>query len=365
MTLWHAAAPLLAGLGVAEYLAARRRGIRAFTDLDTIANLGCAVLSQVTGIGVAAVTIAAYHLTTQWFATRGLPPALPWQDTGWIGWGLVFLIVDLGQYLIHRLSHRVSILWACHEVHHSSGELNYAVAIRNSSLHGLLIWVFYLPGAALGIPWTMVATCYGINVLYQFLLHTRVVGRLGPLESWLNTPSHHRVHHGRQAKYLDRNFGGVLIVWDRVFGTFQREEEEPGYGPPLGSWNPVWANLHGLARIRLAWRAAGDWPGRWLAVFGPPERLPGIAPRASGGFRPSPALLLWVSLQTAAAVVATLLVVLSPAAGPAWRCAAAIGTIATIATGGALLDGERRASRWEAARVLLVAAVAIGIAAGT
>ena len=362
MTLWHLAAPVLVGLGVSEYLAARHRGIHAFTNLDTLANLGCAVLSQVAGIAVAAVTIGAYRLASDGFVALGVAPLVSWALLGWVGWLLVFLIVDLAQYLTHRLSHRVNLLWACHEVHHSSGELNYGVAIRNSSLHGLLIWVFYLPGALLGIPWTMVATCYGVNVLYQFLLHTRTVGRLGMVERWFNSPSHHRVHHGRDPKYLDRNFGGVLIVWDRIFGTFQAEEEEPRYGQRLGSWNPVWANLHGFARIGTAWRTAPDWTGRWRAVFGPPESLPPLLPRPiTSPFVPSPRLVLWVSLQVILAAVVTLVVVVSASTGPGWRLAAAAATVATIATSGALLDGAPRAKRWEVVRI--VALIVAGVVA--
>jgi sterol desaturase/sphingolipid hydroxylase (fatty acid hydroxylase superfamily) len=330
---------LLIGLIGVEYLAARRQRQRVFAGVDTIADLGCAVLSQIAGLAVTAVTIGAYHLTAQWLARQGWSLTLPWSAGAWWSWLAVFLLVDLGQYLTHRLSHRVSILWACHEVHHSSGELNYAVAVRNSSLHGLLIWVFFLPGALLGIPWGMVAACYGINVLYQFLLHTRTVGRLGPLEWWFNTPSHHRVHHGREPKYLDRNFGGVLIVWDRLFGTFQEEEEEPNYGPPLERWNPVWVNAHGFARIARGWREATNWAARWRCLFGPPEAIPDL--RHSPRRRPPATTLAWAAIQLVIAMVATLAVVLAPAVPAGWRVAVAVATVVTIATTGALLDGHR------------------------
>jgi len=120
------------------------------------------------------------------------------------------------------------------------------VALRQGAFQAWFAWIFYLPLAVIGFPPLMFLTVSSFNTLYQFWIHTRTIGRLGPLELVLNTPSNHRVHHGRNPKYIDRNHGGTLIIWDRLFGTFQGEEEEPVYGitKPLASWNPVWANLH-------------------------------------------------------------------------------------------------------------------------
>src|SRR5690606_36514663 len=124
--------------------------------------------------------------------------------------------------------------------------------------------------------------CYELNLVYQFWIHTRAVGKLGRLAEWvLNTPSHHRVHHGVNPKYLDKKPGGVLIIWDRIFGTFQAEEEEPVYGitKPLRSWNPLWANVHVFWDIaRDVWRAR-SWRDQWMYVFGPP----GWRPESEGG----------------------------------------------------------------------------------
>jgi sterol desaturase/sphingolipid hydroxylase (fatty acid hydroxylase superfamily) len=117
-----------------------------------------------------------------------------------------------------------------------------------------------MPLALLGVPWVMFAVCHGLNLIYQFWIHTREVGRLGPLEWFLNTPSHHRVHHGINPKYQDRNYAGVFIIWDRLFGTFIPEDEEPVYGitTPLATWNPLWANVHVFVDIaRQAAHRAG------------------------------------------------------------------------------------------------------------
>ncbi len=147
-------------------------------------------------------------------------------------------------------------------MHHSSEDYNLAVALRQGAFQGLFSWVFYLPLAFVGFPPSWFAAIMSFNLLYQFWIHTRTIKTLGPLEWVLNTPSHHRVHHARNPKYLDRNYAGTLIIWDRMFGTFQAEEEEPVYGltKPLDSWNPLWANLHVWRDLfRDAWLAP-----RWI-----------------------------------------------------------------------------------------------------
>jgi sterol desaturase/sphingolipid hydroxylase (fatty acid hydroxylase superfamily) len=375
MSLIRAAIPLVLLLLLLELIWSGVRGRRVYRLADSLADLGCAAMSQVLGLAVTAVTVGGYAVSAAAFSGWLPLPRWPAESPFTLGpssglgvrpgplaaWVLVFLLVDLGQYLVHRLSHRVSLLWACHAVHHSSEELNYAVGLRNSSFHGFLIWVFFLPLAAAGVPWRMVAICYGLNVLYQFWLHTRLIGRLGWLETLLNTPSHHRVHHGRDPKYLDRNFGGVLILWDRLFGTFQREEEEPHYGTlaPVASWNPAWVNLHGFALITGAWQRAADWRGRLRAVLGPPEALGD----GTGPVRPPPAPSLRVAVYSALhlslAVAATIWLVL-PATLPAGeRAVAGTLVLATLAVLGGLLDGRRWAPGLERVRLICLAVATV------
>jgi sterol desaturase/sphingolipid hydroxylase (fatty acid hydroxylase superfamily) len=383
MNLMLAAVPGLLLLLAVEAVAARVRRMSIHRFVDLLTDLGCAAMAQVVGLAVTALTVAAYAATSARLAGAGWPvPTWPsgspvsWNSAlhhpalhaaALAGWGAVFLLVDLGQYLTHRLSHRVAVLWACHSVHHSSTELNLGVALRNSAFHGFFIWVCFLPLAAVGIPWRMVALCYGLNVLYQFLLHTRLVGRLGWFEEVFNTPSHHRVHHGTDPKYLDRNFGGVLIVWDRLWGTFQREEEEPRYGTlePLQSWNPVWANVHGFALVARGWRQAPTWRGRLRAVFGPPESLPGSGITQSTRLR-SRALLAYVGVQLAACVAATILMVMPDAAPAPLRASVGAAVLLTLGVMGGLLDGRRWAGAAETARLALLGGLllaAIGRAA--
>jgi alkylglycerol monooxygenase len=164
----------------------------------------------------------------------------------WWSWVILFFIDDFAYYWFHRVSHESRLFWNFHVVHHSSEYYNLSVAVRQSWFSGAVHWLFYAPVMLLGFaPW-MFATIHGLNLIYQFWIHTKFVKRLGFLESFLNTPSHHRVHHGVNNPYLDRNYAGVLIIWDRLFRSFTSETEEPRYGiiKPIKSYNPIWINTH-------------------------------------------------------------------------------------------------------------------------
>ena len=165
----------------------------------------------------------------------------------WWTWAILFFVDDFAYYWFHRISHESRLFWNFHVVHHSSEYYNLSVAVRQSWFSGTLHWIFYAPIMLLGFaPW-MFAVMHGFNLIYQFWIHTRFVKRMGFLEHILNTPSHHRVHHGVNNPYLDKNYAGVLIIWDRLFGSFIPETEEPRYGiiKPIESYNPLWINTHG------------------------------------------------------------------------------------------------------------------------
>jgi hypothetical protein len=161
-------------------------------------------------------------------------------------------------------------------VHHQSEEYNFSVALRQSWFGQLTSWLFYVPLAIAGFPPAMFLVMTTLNTLYQFFIHTRLVGRLGPLEYVLNTPSHHRVHHGVNPRYVDRNYAGILIIWDRLFGTFEPEGDEPVYGlvKPLGSFNPLWANLHYWAQMADVARRTRRLRDKLRAFVAPPEWRP-------------------------------------------------------------------------------------------
>jgi hypothetical protein len=273
---------------------------------------------------------------------------------------------DFLYYWFHRFSHEVNAGWAAHVVHHQSEEYNLAVALRQGAFQPAVSWVFYLPLAVLGFPPAMFLAVSSFDTLYQFWIHTRLVGRLGPLEWVLNTPSHHRVHHGRNPRYIDRNHGGTLIVWDRLFGTFAREEDEPVYGitKPLASFNPLWANVHywaemwdvarrarrPLDRLRVLWMRPGWRPSDLGGPVGPTE-----VDRASYLKFDVPlagAVKLYVLGQFAAVLVATTLYLRqSEGLVPVIRVAGAVGVVWSLSSLGGLLDRRRWAVPLEAARL--------------
>lgn len=238
------AVPLFFTLAGVEFLVAWFARIECFRLNDSIADLGCGILDQTLKLFVHAAALAGYiSVYENWglFDVEALPAGAKW-----LAALLLFLGVDLCFYWHHRLAHEFSIGWATHVVHHQSEEFNLIVALRQSALEHYLMAFCYLPLALFGFPPTWYVAMFAFNLIWQFWCHTRLVGKLGPLEWVFNTPSHHRVHHGRNPKYLDKNYAGTLIVWDRMFGTFQPEEEEPVYGitRPFQSWNPLWANLY-------------------------------------------------------------------------------------------------------------------------
>ncbi len=226
-----------------EIVVARVQRRRVHRLNDSLDDLSCGVLSQVFSLFTGVLTFGLYVGA---FALGRGPlgvPELP--ASGWYTWLFTLIALDFLYYWFHRWSHEVNFLWACHVVHHQSEEYNLTVALRQSAFQGLFsIWV-YLPLALVGVPPLVYVLVIQINTVYQFWIHTRLVGRMGPLEWVLNTPSHHRVHHGADPIYLDRNYAGMLIVWDRWFGSFQPELAEPTYGTtkPLAKWNPLWANF--------------------------------------------------------------------------------------------------------------------------
>ena len=162
-------------------------------------------------------------------------------------WIIAFLLYDLSYYWMHRMHHEIKILWATHSVHHHGEDYNLATALRQTSTGWLWKWIFYMPMIILGVPGEVFITVAGVNLVYQFWVHTEHIGHLGFLEKIFITPMNHRIHHAKNKEYIDANYGGVFIIWDRMFGTYIAEKPDikPVYGTatPLSSWNPIWANF--------------------------------------------------------------------------------------------------------------------------
>ena len=177
----------------------------------------------------------------------------------WSTWLLAFLLYDFSYYWKHRLCHERTLLWASHVVHHQSEDYNLGTALRQTSSSFLLSWVFYIPMFTIGVPADVFIAVAAVNLLYQFWVHTEHIGSLGVLDRILVTPSNHRVHHACNAEYIDANYGGIFILWDRIFGTYRAERADlpPVYGTrsPMRSWNPLWANLEVYAQmLRDTWQ---------------------------------------------------------------------------------------------------------------
>ncbi len=213
------------------------------------------------------------------------------RSTRWYTWVIAIFGVDLLYYAYHRIAHRVRLIWATHQAHHSSEYFNFATALRQkwNNSGEILMWI---PLPLLGLPPWMVFFSWSLNLIYQFWVHTERIGKLPrPFEFVFNTPSHHRVHHGMDKVYLDKNYGGIFIIWDRLFGSFQPELFRPHYGltKQVDTFN-IW-NLQTREYVAIArdWRSANRLRDRLGYVFGPP----GWAPRMAG--RPGDAVPLATS----------------------------------------------------------------------
>ena len=162
-------------------------------------------------------------------------------------WIIAFLLYDLSYYWMHRMHHEIKILWATHSVHHHGEDFNLATALRQTSTGWLWKWLFYMPMILLGVPVEVFIAVAGVNLVYQFWVHTEHIGHLGWMEKVFITPMNHGIHHAKNKEYIDANYGGVFIIWDRMFGTYtaERSDLKPVYGTatPLNSWNPLWANF--------------------------------------------------------------------------------------------------------------------------
>jgi len=232
---------------------------------DALTNISCGVTEQVSGVLGKAITVAFYYGVYEHFRLFTIPPGL---------WSLLllFVLVDFCYYWAHRWSHEVNLFWAGHVVHHQSEYYNLSVALRQGMFQKVFTAAVYAPLALLGFHpyWFLLLIAY--NTLYQFWIHTQYIGTLGWLEYVFNTPSHHRVHHGRNPEYIDKNHAGSLIIWDKLFGTFEPERAPVVYGTtaPLNSWNPVYAQVAHVGSIAQDLKAARGLREVMRVLFGKP-----------------------------------------------------------------------------------------------
>ncbi len=223
-----------------------------FTLADTLNSLQLGMLSRLRGLVQLGLIGIAFGALTENFTVFALDPGQWWV------WVFAFVGYDLGYYFSHRYGHEWRVLWASHVVHHQSEQYNLSTALRQTST-GWLNGIFYIPLYIIGVPVEVMISVGSLNLIYQFWVHTEHVGELGFVEKIMVTPSNHRVHHAKNPMYIDKNYGGVFIVWDRLFGTYQPElADQPcryGITRQLSSWNPVWANVHAwLDTAQQSWQ---------------------------------------------------------------------------------------------------------------
>ena len=259
--------------------AGQRPATGAYLTRDSVASISMGLVSVATTAGWKSLALLGYAAIYAYVA--------PWHLSAgqWYTWAIAIVGVDLLYYTYHRIAHRVRLIWATHQAHHSSEYFNFATALRQkwNNSGEILMWV---PLPLLGVPPWMVFFAFSVSLIYQFWVHTE---RINKLPRWFefifNTPSHHRVHHGMDQIYLDKNYGGILIIWDRLFGSFQAEIFRPHYGltKPVNTFNIWKLQTYEYVAIVRDCRSATRLRDRLGYVFGPPGWQPRTAEAATAG----------------------------------------------------------------------------------
>jgi len=270
------ATPVFLLLIAVEFAWGYTRGRNTYRLNDAINSISLGVLSQLGGLFAKLFTLGIY--TAVYSAVALFPDTAFWST--WYGALMALVFYDFCYYWLHRAGHRSAVLWAAHVVHHQSQCYNLSTALRQTGSGPLLAWIFYLPMAIAGVPPLIFAIVGLVDLLYQFWVHTEQVNKLGWFDRVFCSPSNHRVHHAVNDNYLDKNYGGILILWDRLFGTFREEDEPCVYGTrgPLNSWDPLWANVEVYwALLQDSWHAR-NWVDKLRVWFKPPGwRAPDVA----------------------------------------------------------------------------------------
>lgn len=268
------AIPIFLTLVLVEFFYQRKQHQHYYRLNDALTNLNIGIGHLVFNLFTRSFVFGAFFWLSDRVAILHIPP-------GPIAVFTVLILYDFCFYWAHRMSHEVNVLWGAHVVHHQSEDYNLTVALRQSWIHSTMAFVFFMPLAFLGLDLISLGIATSINSFYQFWIHTQSIKKMPKwFEFVFNTPAHHRVHHGVNPKYLDKNHGGMFIIWDRIFGTFMEEEETPTFGitSNMNSWNPVYANTHYYIDLAKAGKTMKFWDKirLWFAK-------PGWLPNYLGG----------------------------------------------------------------------------------
>ncbi len=255
-------------LVIGEYAVSRWMKKRVFEFSDSLTNLACGILERT----IFLLFVVIYYASFTYFYNNYSLVHIPINPFTTV---VLFIAVDFLWYWYHRAGHEINVLWAAHITHHQSEEYNFTLSFRVSAIQLIIRMFFWLWLPILGFDPALTTLIIGINGAYQFFIHTRLINKLGFLEKILVTPSHHRVHHGKNEKYIDKNYGGIFIIWDRIFGTFEREVEEVQYGitKPMRSHNPIVTWFHYFIDLYNASKLEKGLKNKIRIFLGGPETL--------------------------------------------------------------------------------------------
>jgi alkylglycerol monooxygenase len=329
---------------------------------DAVTNISCGITQQLSGIFLKVVAIGAYTLIYEHFAVFNIA-------TNWMSIIALLIGVDFFYYWSHRMSHQINLFWGGHVVHHQSEDYNLSVALRQGSFQILWTFFFYFPLAIIGFDPLDFVFISALVTVYQFWIHTETITKMGWFEKIFNTPSHHRVHHGRNPKYIDKNHAGMLIIWDKMFGTFQEEEEKPTYGitKPINSWNPVWVNFDHYSQMAKQFNNISGFSNKVKFLF----YKPGWLPEELGGYQAAPEvdkstykkfdppipdkLNYYVLYQYIVALTATAVFLFNYTKLDLWfQVIIVAGIVSTIVLAGVLLENKSWAMLTERIRILAI-----------
>ena len=358
------AVPLYILLILLELAYERWSGRHTYRLADAVTSIDTAVLRMLLEGPLRLLLVVPYAWLYEHARLWTLDPTSPWT------WLLGFIAVDFCFYWAHRSLHRYNLLWGAHQPHHSSEDFNLSTALRKGAFQTAFDWPFYLPLALLGLPLPLFLVLLGAQLVYQFWIHSQHVGRLGMLEWFMVTPSNHRVHHGQNDRYIDKNHGGVFIVWDRLFGTFADETEAVRYGvtTPVRTFDPLrlqfswwrllWADAVATRswwdKLRLWWMPTG-----WRPADVRERPWPKMG--ADKFDCPSQAGLRWYAFVQFVLINALTLVYLASVKQAGWLLPLLLGPLILLGcvSLGWLFEARRTLWRLEAVRLALLAAFAL------
>ena len=260
-------APIVLAMIFLEILVSNFRNQNFYKRGDTLCTVGLLLGNIIVAFAIKGIVLA-FHIYLYQFRVFDFVNEIPI----WALWIMTFISIDLVFYVYHRMSHRIRFLWAIHLSHHSSEEMNFAVSFRQAWFGPISKIPFFMVLPLLGFDPTIIAVAGVISTLWGIVGHTQVIGKLGPLEWIFNTPSHHRVHHGSNKQYIDKNYGNLLIIWDRMFGTFEPEQEEVKFGlvNNVNTFNPVKVTFMAWVSMINELKQKNSLSEIIKVIFGPP-----------------------------------------------------------------------------------------------